>query len=417
MVLLPLPALAGSLAVVPENYFILWGQPYFLTAAANLAVVANFVVLIGVFLIAAPSFTPSVRVRLSPNQQLKLKRLTRVIATITFAAYVAWLLAGIARGLSPSLLVQAAVGQGDAIYSLKSTVLAPISGVTTWTQLGVLLGPLLVLQWRIEKKFPVKAMACLLIAVVARAFFFSERLAFIEVACSTFLMWALLRDRPLSVVKTFGRWLGVWAGALAALILIFAAFEYSRSWLTYYAANFEGSLWEFAAQRLLGYYATALNNGALKVSVVDGQGSFFSLFEAPAVPFRGESAGGTASEPDAFRYEFLTGSNPEFTNVSALLDVNALVGNGGALIFWFSFALSICLIAKSASSGNLMGLVAYSCLGVGVLEIVRIFYFGTTRFLPIIIGLVCIAAYLGKTGQNALTHAPRHSCARQRPGS
>lgn len=397
LLILPIPTLIGSLFVPPRSFMALWGQPYFFTDDYKMAVIANLLILFSFFSLGAVTHRRSATIRISSVQMVRLEFATKIVALITFASYAVWFGVGVLRGLNISMLYSALTGQGDSIYLLKSVILAPIGGVTTWSQLGVILGPLLIIRWRLNNTFPYLMFLTLITTVAFRALFFSERLALIEVGISTMMAWALIRQQPLVVVRTPLRWLATWAGSLGLLVAVFAVFEYPRSWLTYYAARYDGGILDFAAQRLLGYYATALNNGALK-SQTTSELSVFGLLQGRfSLPFIGgwgdEIEAGNAS----FSYALNSGSNPEFNNVSGLLLTNASLGTIGSLVSWIIFAVVIMWIANRASRGGVVALVAYCSLAISVLEVVRIYYVGTSRFLPIVLALVFLNFYLGKT--------------------
>ncbi|TQS92793.1 hypothetical protein EU811_09365 [Arthrobacter sp. TS-15] len=376
-----------------------------------MAAIANILILFSVFALAVVTHRRSTTIYISDLQTGRLEIATRLIALITFSSYAIWFAVGVFRGLSVSMLFSALTGQGETIYLLKSVILAPIGGVTTWSQLAVILGPLLVIRWRLTNNFPAVMFLVLLGTVTFRALFFSERLALIEVGVSTLMAWALIRSKPLAVVKTPIRWLATWAGSLGLLVAVFALFEYPRSWLTYYAARYDGNILDFAAQRLLGYYSTALNNGSLKAQTTSELSIFGLLQGRFSLPFVGSWGEEIQASNESFSYALNSGSNPEFNNVSGLLLTDAALGRFASLISWVVFGFVIVWIANRASRGGIVALVAYCSLAISVLEVVRIYYVGTSRFLPIIIALLFLNFYLGRSdNQSALsTHSGKRS--------
>ncbi|MGN6408288.1 MAG: hypothetical protein ACTHMH_08055 [Curtobacterium sp.] len=400
LLLLPLPALLGSLAVPPGAYPLLWGQPYFLTPQDITMAVLGFVILLVGSAVVLPAIPRHGGVVLTATDVLRVERATRVMAVITFVSYAAWLAIGVVRGLTPTLLLDALTGQGDAIYTLKQSVLVPVSGVTTWAQLGVIVGPLAVLRWKATGRSPLGILIPLGVVVLARSEFFSERLALIEVALSTFLVWAVLRERPLAALRTPLRWFASAIGAVSLLVAVFAALEYSRSWITYYVNVYQGDLLSFSVTRLLGYYATSLNNGALKIRSAPTP-SPLSILQGS---FSGDAGGSAIGTPvDAYHYQLSTASNPEFNNVSGLLDTVASFGVGGSIAAWSLFVLLMGWLVYSAARGHVAALIAYASLAVSITEVVRIYYLGASRAWPVLIVLVVLGVYLGTSATRRRT--------------
>jgi hypothetical protein len=112
----------------------------------------------------------------------------------------------------------------------------------------------------------------LAVLTVIRSFIFAERLALIEMVLPFALMVARFRHAP-------RHWKLITLGPFAAIPLLvgfFIANEYKRSWETYYI-NLYDNVFDFALERLLSYYATALNNGAGILSIL-GWGEGHPMF-------------------------------------------------------------------------------------------------------------------------------------------
>ena len=387
LLLLPLPALAAALTVPDDSYMMLWGQPAFVTGDIKLLAVLYSAVILGTFVALHPLLTRSSELRVTSGQVRWVEIATTVLAWITFAAYAAWLAFGIARGMDLAIIGDLLEGESSAPYRLKAFYLEPVSGVTTWAQLGILVGPLAILRSKLTGKSSWPLVLGLLGVAAARAILFSERLAVLEVLVSVTLAWLILRKEPpflfknaFTVVLTY---LSLWVG----LVVFFGIFEYTRSWLHYYASRFDGGIADFAWQRLLGYYATAINNAALQSQVAESdlnvaylfQGDLYSTLLGPA-----------AVEANRFANSLQSLSNPEFNNVSGLLVPNTAFGGLGGLIFWVFIAAAISIVGIVASRGRLMAILTYCSLGIGILEVDRLFYYGTSRYLAVIIALVVL---------------------------
>ncbi|MCO5952800.1 hypothetical protein [Microbacterium yannicii] len=383
LLMIPVPALVGSLAIPDQDFRQMWGQPSFLTSDFALAIVLVTLVIALVFALAAPLYVGSTRVTLTSAQVSWINHAVIIIATITFAAYGAWILLGVARGLTPSVLISALNGEFGVMSTIKNRLLAPVSGITTWMHLGVLLGPLIILRRRTSARSGYPLLTALFALAVFRAFFFSERLAIVELVASTLIASLILRDRAPRLVATVPRTIATFVLAWGALLIFFAILEYNRSWANYYAARGDGDIVSFSWNRLLGYYATAVNNGVLFGEAAPPDLNFASLIpgisELPLV-----------SGSSRFRqYEQLLeqSSNPEFNNISGLAVPLASLGVWGGAVFLCVLAVTVVVIAGQVRRGGIPGMLIYCVIAVGILELTRIYYFSSTRFLVIVLGL------------------------------
>ncbi len=387
LLLLPLPALAAALTVPDDSYMMLWGQPMFVTGDIKLLAILYSAVILGTFVALHPLLSRSSELRVTKAQVRWVEIATMVLAWVTFAAYAAWLAFGIARGMDLAIIADLLEGESSAPYRLKAFYLEPVSGVTTWAQLGILVGPLALLRSKLTGKSAWPLVLALLGAAALRALLFSERLAVLEVLVSVGLAWLILRKEPpfffknaVAVVLTY---VSLWVG----LVVFFGVFEYTRSWLHYYASRFDGGIADFAWQRLLGYYATAINNAALQSQVAESDTNIAYLFQGDLYS---SLLGPAAVEANRFANSLQSLSNPEFNNVSGLLVPNTAFGGLGGLVFWVFIAAAISIVAIVASRGRLMAILTYCSVGIGILEVDRLFYYGTSRYLAVIIALVVL---------------------------
>lgn len=387
MLLLPLPALVAALTVPDSYYTELWGQPVFITGDIKLLAVVYASVILGAFAVLHPLISTSSEITFSPEQVRWVVISTRILAAVTFAAYGAWLLIGVSRGMDFAIIADLLRGESSAPYRLKEFYLDPVSGVTTWAQLGILVGPLAILRSKLTSMKASPLVIALVLMAAARAVLFSERLAVLEVVVSAGLAWLIFRSKPPFFFKNAAAvvlsYVTLWVG----LVVFFGVFEYTRSWLHYYASRFDGGLADFAWQRLLGYYATAFNNAALQGQVAQSdltiayilQGDLYRTLLGPA-----------AEDANRFANSLQSLSNPEFSNVSGLLVPSNAFGATGGLVFWIIVAAVIGIVVVLASRGHLIAILTYSTLGIGILEVDRLFYYGTSRYLAAVIALVVL---------------------------
>lgn len=318
----------------------------------------------------------------------------------TMAGYLTWAGAAAARGASLSLVMGVLKGEKGASYVMKETYLGTISGLTTLTQFGIAAAVLAVILasrngWRgLRVRF-----ALLFIMAAARALFNSERLAIIELAIPVALLVirfkVLDNDRLPARIRALLPVAPVAGGGL--LLVLFAASEYFRSWSTYYAGGDLG-FWAFASLRLVGYYVTALNNGAVLMQYVGPTGApFFMLhflWRFPLVHGLVESLYPNlpwANTDDPYMTILDLHANPEFNNGGGYFAPTLDVGFMGALIFWLIAGLVCGFCYRLYTEKHIGGLLFYPVLFTGVAEMPRILYWGEGRIVPVYVILGFIA--------------------------
>jgi hypothetical protein len=330
-------------------------------------------------------------------------------------AYVIWVAVGISRGLGLSVLTSIFTGGSANIYVLK-TFLQTVPGITTCTQFGiaaVVLGCLIgsSVGWKIVRG----KLVILFLLSLLRAFLYSERLAFLELAIP-FLVLQLgergswTRSRSLRTLVRFAPILGG-----AAVYVVFTAFEYIRSWSVYYNSR-ESSLFAFGFWRLLGYYVTSLNNSAFLLSSLhESVGApYFSgafLWQFPLL---------NVLVKDLFSWVHLdygsymallsSGANPEFNNWGGLLSPIVDFGVLGGLEYWILMGLVTGHLYRLYTLKHPLGMCMYPVIYLALTEIPRYLYWGEGRAFPALAYLL-LSAFLLLRSATLYQPAPRHSLA------
>jgi len=383
LLLLPGPALLASL-LVNDNQFMEWfGQPRFLSPSLKLIALVNYILLLSISALASRTSPVSrATIDLDEHHQRWLDYSVRCFATITFGAYAIWFILAIVRGLNFVTITALVSGDSGAMYILRNDYFGTVGGVTTWMELGVLLGPLTILRSRAGIRSGSPILVVLFLFALTRAFLNSERLALVEVIVSTLIACLALRQEAPKPLLSKARVLVFFILSWVGLIVAFGAFEYFRSWRSQGLSSGRGFA-EFVGTLFFGYYATALNLAAFDNWIMNGQHWLGAMFDGGFY----RAIFGVSPTGDAQGiYGFVT-----FTNRSGLLTpVNAL-GFVGSAILWSVIGLLIGKLARQASFGGALALAAYCATATGMLEVVRIFYFGSSRFLPIIIGIIALA--------------------------
>ncbi len=325
-----------------------------------------------------------------------IQKLFNACFWLTLAGYLVWAGAAVSRGADLSLALGVLHGDKGASYVMKEVYLGTISGVTTLTQLAIVAYVLAVLigltkGWRAV----LPKCAVLFVCTLVRALMNSERLAIMELVIP--LVVLLVRLGIMDSPRFAGRlWSVLRAAPLigySGLIGVFGASEYFRSWINYYQGG-DLSFWQFVSLRLLGYYVTALNNGALLVQRIDPTGvPFCTLHLAWRLPVLTSITDVlypnfllASKEIDPYMSYLTAEANPEFNNGGGFLLPTIDFGFAGALLYWLACGIICGILYRLFQQKRPLGLLLYPVVFVGAIELTRIIYWAEGRvFLPIVV--------------------------------
>lgn len=338
---------------------------------------------------------------LSADQVRVLRASADVAFWLTVVGYAAFAVAGVTRGVTVEVLLGAVFSQENYGGDLKQAF-APITGITTFTQMGIayaVLGGLLLAAG--HSQGVARRLVVVVLLALARTFFLTERLALLEVAIPLVVILAVAAQRRGSVLPAAAPLV-----AVPAVVVVFGIFEYSRSWV-FFRSRTTSSYPEFVLDRLAGYYATAYNNGALNIEHGDYAGrlpfgSLQALWTAPgagALDLYGRLGGG---DPGAAFAEVLRRyGNPEFNNPCGLCTPLLDFGTIGGLLFLLVAGLALGGLYASFRSGAAVGLLLYPVAFVGILEIPRYLYWTQGRIVGPVLLLLVTAVHLQRAGERA----------------
>ena len=319
----------------------------------------------------------------------ELKILFDIAFIVTITGYVIWfgsILKQGGIGMFVSMLTGGAKGASDDVK--RAAMDAMITGVTTFTQFGMgtaLLGIYLGFTQGWGKVAP--RLALLLGVTALRAVFLSERLSLIEIVLPSVVL----------IIRLFGfgrhgsalrRFLVVTpVVGVCGLYLLFTFTEYFRSWNTFYADRGDQSLFEFSMLRLLGYYVTALNNGAIEWHAHGALNFPYAtmdwLWRFPVIGEGLQAMLGGNNDPALVRTALLTADgNPEFNNTSGIFIIFIDLGMAGALLFFTLFGFVAGLLHGSYCRGSVAGMFLYPFLVIGMSEQMLIMYVSSGRSFP-----------------------------------
>ena len=319
---------------------------------------------------------------------------------LTLTGYLVWGASAVLRGLTPALVLGVLQGEKGTADLVKNQYMVTISGVTTLTQFGqvvIILGGLIgaVYGWKHVRTY----LGLTFVLALLRALVNSERLAVIEITIplAVLLIRLLILDSPrvVGLVRVLVLAAPVYAGGL--LLGLFAASEYFRSWLNFYVGG-RLSFFEFVSLRLLGYYVTAINNGALLLQRIEPTGAPFftahflwrfpvlssivkSLY--PDLPF--------GNEDDPYMTILGVSANPEFNNGDGYLLPIVDFGLPGALLYWLMMGLACGWLYRLFCRKHPLGLTLYPLLFIGIAEMPRVIYFGEGRVIPAYVVLAFVS--------------------------
>lgn len=278
--------------------------------------------------------------------------------------------------LDPGLISGVLGGNLELKHTFKT-----IPGVTTWTQVSLVLGALRGLRWAGVLPGRVKLISVFHLVffgtLFVRAILWSERLAMIEGAVPFFL--GALPRLATAAGPHLRLWIRLFPFVVPVMLLfVFTAFESLRSW-QYYAGQ-HSSVLEFGWRRLFTYYFEAMNTGAATLGVT-------GFYDGLTLPM------GLKTYDEYYKGLYMGALDVEYNNVSGLW---YLATRAGSLLFIPVIFLHGCwhgLAWRAFSAGRLFGLF-FPISFLGLMEIIRIpYWFGLTRVLPSTLVILIILAW------------------------
>ena len=327
----------------------------------------------------------TVRVVAPPQISLALMMLLLVP---TVLAYAVWFGPVFAR---PELLLEGARGERPEIRDDIATV----KGVTTFTQFGLAYVIAYAIkagtQARAITRIETAGLALVFMLAAFRAFAWAERLAVLELlVCFTVTRLATVQ------ITTQRQWrLARIVPAVAPFLLygMFTATEYFRSWE--FLTKQYSSVWELSLDRLVTYYATAINNGVgTLVEATDwpyysGAFIFESLWLTPGLgQLLDNTFGHRRIVEMIWLHQF---GSPAFNSPTAYFRTVLDLGYLGSVLYYTGLGYLIGRAYVGMQRGHVFGLLMYGVLVLHLIESLRYGYLGETRFVPLALGLTLVA--------------------------
>jgi len=382
------------------DFELFYREPKSVTGATLLLITVAVIVLATVAQLVAAMVPARVERPLLPAAgpaPRQLRTAARVLFWLTVLGYVAYFASGLARGVTLTDLLNAVVSQDNYGADLKESF-GGIAGLTTLTQCGIAFVVVSThLLRRGRDRVLLGQLVLVLLLALLRSYVASERLALIEVAVPLIVILAMgARNNRRRAPRVLAR---VAPLVLAPLLLmLFAAFEYSRSW-QYFKTRTDEPFALFSLIRFVGYYATSYNNGHLQLTHGTFPGrlplnSLSALWDAPAISslhlYERLSAPVPATSDDLLaRF-----ANPEFNNPGGVTTPFVDFGLVGGFLFLVLLGVGLGLLYRGFRSGSIVGGLLYPVALIGLFDLPRYLYWTQGRVVPTWVCLAVVAAVL-----------------------
>ena len=305
----------------------------------------------------------------------------------TLVAYLVWFAPVFAN---PGLLLDIFAGRRNNLRTVAPTT----PGLTTMTQFGVAVviahaaiafGRLRRLAW-----WERAGVGAVFLLGALRSVAWGERLALMELV----IPWCVAALAFVQVRRRFQWRAALWLPLLAPplLYLAFAGTEYFRSW-TFYRREYD-SLWVFAWERLVAYYATASNNGIGLLATSQDWPQYTFRYVAEwlyAMPVVGEMFVADIGDVHEAYFDFLVRhARPEFNNPSGLFPIVYDIGWAGALLYFAAVGAAVGAAWVSWRRRRVAGVLCYPVAVLFLVELLRFDYLASTRFFPLALALLLL---------------------------
>lgn len=400
--------LVGGLSLIPTSFIsdtefrALWRSPrvldnHTLAMFGSGVLVLALSALIGMSVVRRRPAVEGTWPGFGPEVRGLLTRASTVLLVLTVVGYLGFGYLIAKSGLTPADLLSATSADGTPAKDAIGT----IAGVTTLTQFGVpavVVAALLLTQGRDRRQ--IATIAIVLILAIGRAYVFSERLAVLELVVPLAVIGSARLGNRSRRGNVIAQWIPL--TSLPILLFVFGLFEYFRSW-SFYRSRTSSSFIEFAADRLAGYYATAINNGQIIYDNLRWPGrvpydTLEVVWTAPGLenvyntlpPHRAAFPLG----PTDYSTLLTQHGNPEFNNPSGYTGPFTDYGPYGGLVYLAIAGLVVGVTYRAFANGSLLGMLMYPIMFTGLLEMPRYLYWAQGRAAPAWVAMLVIG-YLG----------------------
>ena len=265
-----------------------------------------------------------------------------------------------------------------------------ISGITTCTELGIIVAPVYTFLYLItHEKIYKKRVIILIVIAFIRSLIFAERLAFIELVVPSFVIYCyfgkLIKKKFIQLLPLLG---------VVILLFMFGSMEYFRSW-HHYKEIYDGNIVRFTIDRVFGYYSVAFNTEAIVI-----QYDNLKFFPYNELEWLWQLPGFSSLKNDLLGQNNLmtlleTYGNPEYNNPGGFLVAYRDFGWFG-IIVQYIIGLLFGLFYKGYLKHSFILSIWYSITFLCIIELPRYFFWGNVRAFFVIFGLLIFQMYINK---------------------
>ena len=306
------------------------------------------------------------------------------LAFLTIGSYVIWII-NLLFMYNSDFLLNLLISMGSQYSIFKDpSQSGRISGITTLSEIGIVAVPVgiyILKEHKVSKrkrKFVYRTLTMMFILSLVRAVLAAERISFLELLIPSIIVLISFYKKPPSLAFKFFPVI-----ALFILFVVFGLFEFNRSWI-YYEELYNGNFMLFVADRLSGYYSLAINTECIQINFLPV--NYFPLYTLEII----WRVPGMNEIPSLFlgnSVDYLDKwGNPEYNNPGGLLAFYRDFGIGG-IILQVILGNIISRFYKLFICKDMFGVVVYSFMIFGMLELPRYPFFTCYKMFYILIGL------------------------------
>jgi hypothetical protein len=304
-------------------------------------------------------------------------------ASLSLFGSIVWIAYSAHQGLGLGDALGALRGDAEAVFRIRSKA-ATIPGLTTFTQFGMAAAILAGMLWYRKGSVVTRSLfLAIIVAAFLRAFLRAERLAFIEIIVPFGI--SLLPELIARWRSAFFRLflLLMPAFAVVALVAFFTIAEAGRSYEAKLEGGLQSSATEYGANRIGGYYGTALNNGAyILEKLPPSRMPYFALewfWKFPGLQDITAGSEMTGYNSDVLYASLSADMNVEFNNTSGIFCYEYDFGRVGLIVVSFFVGVISFSLFGSFRNGGAAGRLLYPLCAVAFMELARIPYLTSKR--------------------------------------
>ena len=420
-----LPLITVCFLLPATTYSDIWETPkYFLTKEYLLCIATVACLIMGAALSAVlpcKGLSNTVRQIKHGDYTAALYRCYVVVTAVCLAAYSIWIVLMLASGIHVADFADMLKGKEGGMGEVREHS-NYVAGVTSPIQMGVCVVMLYVVLFnRVRGKLFHFSAWLVIFLTLFRSFFRTERLALMEIAVPSLLVLLRLHWRQIPRI-----WLYIFpAIAMFVPYALFLMTERFRWWANVASVQ-SMNYFQFCFYHLLGYYATALNNGSAMWQMNLTAGAPTTVldwfYNMPGIkPYILDHYPGITLSDDDYSLFLKHYLNERFTNPSGIFPVYLDIGLLGGLIFWFFIGFIAMSLYRRFAAGEVIGFFIFPLFMLGLAELPRITYWPSTRAFSIwcFLWVIILAVSRAKNSRNASLQDARlqHRASQAKPES